>query len=221
MLHLGEGIGRHALLAPRNRLAKRLLDLALVVPAGLVAAPIVAVCALMVAATNRGNPFYAQSREGSGGRPIRVWKLRTMHLDAEALLERHLNENPSARLEWETRFKLADDPRVLPGIGSFLRRTSLDELPQVWNIVLGEMSFVGPRPFPHYHLASFDDRFRALRRSVPPGLTGLWQVSGRAEGDVAAQEALDTHYIRHWSLWMDVRILARTPLAVVRGKGAY
>lgn len=223
-LSLGDAVGLHvrqALLLPRNRLAKRLLDIALVVPAGLVAAPIVALCALWIAATNPGNPFYFQSREGLGGRPIKVWKLRTMHLDAEALLERYLNENPAARTEWETRYKLADDPRILPGVGSFLRRTSLDELPQLWNIALGEMSFVGPRPFPNYHLAAFGDRFRVLRHSVPPGLTGLWQVSGRGEGDVAAQEALDTHYIRRWSIWLDLYILARTPLVVVLGKGAH
>ena len=189
-------------------------------PAAVVALPVVAITALWVAAVSPGNPFYVQTREGQHGRPIRVWKIRTMHRDAEALLERHLAANPSARTEWARWFKLTDDPRIVRGIGTFLRRSSLDELPQLYNILRGDMSFVGPRPFPEYHLASFDDAFRDLRRSVPPGLTGLWQVSARSDGDTSVQRALDTQYVRDWSIWLDLRILVRTPFAVLGGKGA-
>jgi Undecaprenyl-phosphate galactose phosphotransferase WbaP len=204
----------------RHELAKRALDLFMIVPAALVAAPLIAICAVAVATISPGNPFYYQARVGRAGRTIKVWKLRTMHVDAESLLERYLNENPAARTEWERRFKLAVDPRILPGIGTLLRRTSLDELPQLWCILRGDMSFVGPRPFPSYHLAAFGEPFRELRYSVPPGLTGLWQVSGRSEGDVRVQEELDTHYIQNWSIWMDLYVLARTPAAVLLGKGA-
>jgi Undecaprenyl-phosphate galactose phosphotransferase WbaP len=209
------------LLVLSNRLVKRALDICLLVPAVLLGAPIVALAALAVVIVSPGNPFYAQVREGYKGKRIFVWKLRTMHKNADDLLQKHLAANPEAKKEWENYFKLAKDPRILPGIGHLLRKTSLDELPQLWNIVRGDMSFVGPRPFPFYHLESFNGNFRDLRRSVVPGLTGLWQVSARSEGDLLVQEELDSYYIRNWSLWMDLYLIARTPWAVLFGKGAY
>ena len=106
-------------------------------------------------------------------------------------------------------------------IGSFLRRFSLDELPQLWQVVRGEMSLVGPRPFPDYHLRKFSPRIRTLRQRVRPGLTGLWQVMVRSEGNVDMQQAYDSYYVRNWSLWMDIYVLMRTTVAVVRGRGAY
>ncbi|MFO7546524.1 MAG: exopolysaccharide biosynthesis polyprenyl glycosylphosphotransferase [Trueperaceae bacterium] len=209
------------LLMPHNRVAKRLLDLLLLVPLGVAGLPVVALGALAVFLVDRGNPFYAQVREGYRGKPIRVWKLRTMRRDADAYLERYLEEHPEARDEWGRHFKLTRDPRILPLVGEILRRSSLDELPQLWNIVLGQMSFVGPRPFPYYHLEQFEGEFRQLRTSVVPGLTGYWQVTSRSTADLEAQVALDSYYIRNWSVWMDLYIVARTPWAVVFGKGAY
>ncbi|MGH6895121.1 MAG: sugar transferase [Geminicoccaceae bacterium] len=211
---------RRNLLLRRNRLLKQTIDHLIAMPLVIVGAPIIALLALWILAVSDGSPFYAQVRSGKDGRPIKVWKLRTMHPDAEARLEQHLSAHPGARQEWDRYFKLTDDPRVLPGVGHFLRRTSLDELPQIFNVIRGEMSLVGPRPFPKYHLDRFDTGFQSLRSSVIPGITGLWQVSARSDGDLEVQQALDTYYIRNWSIWIDFYILSRTLGAVLAGRGA-
>lgn len=204
-----------------NRIAKRVIDLLLLLPLGLLSLPLIGIAAAMVVVTSPGNPFYSQEREGFRGQKIRVWKLRTMRLDVGGILERHLAANPTARAEWETHFKLARDPRVIPVVGTLLRRMSLDELPQVYNILRGEMSFVGPRPFPYYHLDQFDQGFRRLRVSVVPGLTGYWQVTSRSTADLVMQIELDSYYITNWSLWFDLYVIARTPWAILFGTGAH
>jgi Undecaprenyl-phosphate galactose phosphotransferase WbaP len=209
------------LLVPRNMVYKQLLDYALGIPLFLLSIPILTALAVLIMIASPGNPFYCQVREGYGGKKIRVWKLRTMYKNADRLLLEYLERNPEAKQEWRRYFKLKDDPRILRGIGSILRKTSLDELPQLWNVLRGEMSLVGPRPFPHYHLEQFENSFREMRRSVKPGITGLWQVSARSDGDLAAQESFDTYYIRNWSVWLDLSLLGRTVLVVLIGKGAY
>lgn len=200
---------------------KRALDICLSLPLLLLSAPVIGILALCVKRVSPGPAFYSQVRGGQHGKPIRVWKLRTMWLDAELRLAEALAGDPDRQQEWARSFKLRADPRVLPGLGRFLRRCSLDELPQFWNVLKGEMSMVGPRPFPYYHLEQFDARFLRLREQVRPGITGLWQVTVRGDSDLVLQQSLDTDYIRNWSIGMDARILARTLRAVVKGNGAY
>jgi Undecaprenyl-phosphate galactose phosphotransferase WbaP len=209
------------LLLRRNWYLKRMLDYLLGVPLFVVSVPILMVFSLWTMLMSPGNPFYCQVREGRRGRKFKVWKLRTMFPHAEKLLQDYLEKNPSAKQEWNQFFKLKDDPRILPVVGTLLRKTSLDELPQLWNVLRGEMSLVGPRPFPHYHLEQFDESFREIRRSVMPGMTGLWQVNARSDGNLTVQETLDSYYIRNWSFWLDLSLLARTISVVVSGKGAY
>jgi Undecaprenyl-phosphate galactose phosphotransferase WbaP len=209
------------LLMPRNLALKRLMDRAIAIPLFLLSLPVLALAALWIKLASRGPAFFGQVREGIDGHQITVWKLRTMHVNGERLLKPWFDEHPEARVEWSRHFKLRRDPRVLPLIGKLLRKTSLDELPQLWSVLKGEMSLVGPRPFPDYHLEQFRPEFRDLRTRVLPGLTGMWQVSARSDGDVEIQEALDTYYIRNWSPWLDLYILARTVGAVLFARGAY
>lgn len=212
---------RQNLLSPFNRRLKRAMDVVLALAAGALTLPLIAAAAWWIRRASPGRALFVQERGGESGRTIRVYKLRTMRPDADSVLDRYLTENPAAQQEWNRHCKLRNDPRLIPGIGKLLRRTSLDELPQLWNVLKGEMSLVGPRPFPHYHLERFSPEFRALRARVRPGLTGLWQVSARSDGDLALQQALDTYYIRNWSLWLDLHILARTVRAVLFARGAY
>lgn len=214
------GIEIRRWLFARNLWMKRIFDLSVGLVLLICSLPVIGILAFAVWSIDRHNPFYAQSRIGREGRVLRVWKVRSMFVDAEARLGAHLASDAAARAEWARGYKLMDDPRILPGIGHFIRRSSLDELPQLWNVVRGEMSLVGPRPFPAYHLASFDESFRTLRASVTPGLTGFWQITSRSDGDLATQKHADTFYVRNWSIWFDLYILFHTLPAVLFGKGA-
>ncbi|MGE0492883.1 MAG: sugar transferase [Vulcanimicrobiota bacterium] len=202
------------------KVVKRSLDLLLLLLFGPFALLLILMGAALIKLLSPGPVFYSQRRVGLGGKLIDVWKLRTMRVDAEQALAKHLESEPAAADEWRRHFKLKDDPRVIPYIGNFLRKSSMDELPQFFNILLGEMSFVGPRPFPEYHLRVFDKPFRRRRQSVLPGLTGLWQIRVRSGGDIRAQRYWDLKYLVGRCLMLDLRILCETPLVVIRAKGA-
>ena len=202
------------------RAIKRAVDFALTLPAVLVTLPVILILVAAVRLADPGKAIFMQQRIGYGGRLFSVYKIRTMYGDAEDRLERCLKADPKLADEWARNFKLQDDPRILPGIGHILRRFSLDELPQLWNVLLGEMSLVGPRPFPLYHLQSFDQEFQDRRTEVMPGLTGLWQITSRSDGDLSAQREQDMLYIANWSFWLDLQILLQTLPAVIRAKGA-
>ncbi|HEU4994778.1 MAG TPA: exopolysaccharide biosynthesis polyprenyl glycosylphosphotransferase [Gemmatimonadaceae bacterium] len=213
---------RHERFDRINLVLKRAFDLAVGTPLFLLSIPVIAVSALLVKIVSpKGPAFFTQSREAMNGRRMWMWKIRTMVPNADSALREYLDGNRSAREQWERHMKLERDPRIIRGIGHFLRRSSLDELPQLWNVVKGDMSLVGPRPFPGYHLNRFSDDFRNLRGQVPPGITGYWQVTQRSASNLDQQQASDAYYIYNWSLWLDLWIMFRTAGVVLSGRGAY
>ncbi len=208
------------LLNPLARFIKRSVDLLLVLITTPFWIPLFTLLALCVFLADRKNPFFVQKRVGKSGHLFKPIKFRTMVYDAEKVLKTALQNDTSLQKEWKKNCKLRNDPRVTQ-IGKLLRRTSLDELPQVLNVLLGQMSLVGPRPLPDYHHEQLAEAARAPRGRVRPGITGLWQISGRSDSGTAGMEKWDTYYVRNWSLWLDIIILARTSLTVAKGTGAY
>lgn len=209
------------LLRHGNQVIKRGLDLLLAGLALVVAAPVIFFAAALVRLLDGSPVFFVQDRAGLDGRRVAVPKIRTMKRDAEQRLEEHLAANPGLREEWETHYKLRSDPRLIPFAGRLFRRFSIDELPQLWTVLQGDMSLVGPRPFPDYHMKHFSPAFLDLRQRVRPGITGLWQITVRSAGSTDEQESYDSYYIRNWSAWLDLYILSRTIAAVASGRGAY
>lgn len=199
---------------------KRALDLSLVI----LSAPFwVPLCLLLAGLTwldDRHSPLFKQERVGQNGQKFFTWKFRTMVPNAEDVLKRHLAENAELRAEWEANFKLRRDPRITR-TGNLLRKTSLDELPQLVNVLRGEMSLIGPRPLPEYHHQQLSPETRRMREKMAPGMTGLWQVSGRSEAGNEGMERWDPYYVRHWSFGLDLSILIRTVRVVLLGSGAY
>ena len=208
------------LLNPFARMFKRGIDFLLVVLIAPVLFPLLAALTALILLVDRQNPFYLQPRIGRNGHLFRPVKFRTMIRNADVVLEKTLAADASLRAEWKKNCKLRVDPRVTP-LGRILRRMSLDELPQVLNVLAGQMALVGPRPLPDYHHEQLAEAARAPRNRVRPGITGLWQVSGRSDSGTAGMEKWDTYYVRNWSVWLDIIILARTVLVVIKGGGAY
>lgn len=201
------------------RLIKRSMDLLLSSVLGLVTLPLIATIALLIKLDSEGPVFYLQERLGKDGRRFKAVKFRTMYGDGEARLAKLLAENPALREEYERYHKLRNDPRVTR-IGKYLRKYSLDELPQIWNVLKGEMSLVGPRAYLPRELPKMGGAEKIILK-VLPGITGLWQVSGRNEVTFEERLKLDIYYVRNWSIWLDIYILARTVWVVLFGKGAY
>ncbi len=208
------------LLDPWSRMLKQMSEILIVLLALPIALPLIAVTAMLIFLRDFHHPFFRQTRIGSGGKPFQMWKFRTMRPDAEELLRQKLENDPDFEEEWKQAFKSKDDPRITR-LGRFLRATSLDELPQFLNILRGEMALIGPRPLPLYHDETLPVQIQNLRRRVRPGMTGLWQVSGRSESGNDGIIRWDAYYVRNWSIWLDVVILVRTIYCVIQQKGAY
>jgi lipopolysaccharide/colanic/teichoic acid biosynthesis glycosyltransferase len=184
----------------------------------LVLSPLLLVAALLIKLDSRGPVFFRQQRTGLGGEPFKVWKFRTMRTDADPEVHRrYIEQLVRGEVPEQGLKKLVDDPRVTR-VGHFLRRTSIDELPQLFNVMSGEMSIVGPRPGMDYELEHYLPR-HYRRFDVRPGITGLWQVSGRNQLDFVEMLDLDVRYVDEMGPWMDLKVLAKTPMAMV-GKGA-
>ncbi|MGD1904610.1 MAG: undecaprenyl-phosphate galactose phosphotransferase WbaP [Leptolyngbyaceae cyanobacterium] len=210
---------RQRLLLPGPRLAKAILDRTLTLLVSILTLPLMVIIALCVWLDSSGPIFYGQKRLGQNAQPFIAWKFRSMVMNGDQILEQFLFEHPESRQEWERNHKLKNDPRITR-VGHFLRRTSLDELPQFWNVLCGEMSLVGPRPIIDEEIHYYADNFELYKR-VLPGITGLWQVSGRSDVTYGERVNLDTYYVRNWSVWLDTYILLRTVWVVFRGDGAY
>lgn len=208
------------LLDPFSRILKRSFELSLVLLASPLWIPLCLLIGCAIRFTERKSALFFQERIGQSGRTFKTIKFRTMHPEAEDLLDQKLKEDPDLKKEWQEGFKLREDPRIT-SIGRFLRRTSLDELPQLINVLMGQISLVGPRPLPTYHYYGLSERVRILRDRVRPGITGLWQVSGRSQTGIEGMERWDTYYVRNWSIWLDLVILFRTWRAVLKREGAW
>jgi Undecaprenyl-phosphate galactose phosphotransferase WbaP len=202
-----------------NKVIKRMMDIIPVTLGGLLLLPFLLIVALLVKITSPGPVFYRQKRLGCNGKHFFAFKFRTMALDAEERLQKLLEANPELKKEWEENHKLQNDPRIT-GLGKFLRRTSIDEFPQLFNILKGDMSLVGPRPIVDAEIEKYGDDYARVF-SIKPGLTGLWQVSGRSDSNYLDRVSYDIYYLQSWSIWLDLWIIFKTFGAVLMGKGAY
>ena len=205
---------------PINRALKRISEFFLIIPILIVSIPVMLLIAITIKLTSAGPIIYTQKRIGRNGRPFKIYKFRTMYKDAEKRLKNILESNPQARKEWEANFKLKNDPRITK-IGSFLRKTSLDELPQLFNVIKGEMSLVGPRPVTDIELKKYYKEDAQFYKMVRPGITGLWQISGRSNTSYEQRKKLDVWYIQNWCIWLDILILLQTVKAVIKKDGAF
>ena len=205
-------------LQPLRGLAERSLDIVFALGLAAVFSPVI-LASIVALGLSNGPVIFKQSRLGRGGREFHVYKFRTMVPNAAEVLQQLLDKDPVVREEWERDFKLRNDPRVT-ATGRFLRKTSLDELPQLWNILKGDMSLVGPRPIEPFEIVKYG-RFAKHYYALRPGLTGLWQVSGRSDTTYQRRVALDAFYAKNRSLTLNLSIILKTVRVVLKGSGAY
>lgn len=201
------------------RWEKKLLDFLFSSIALILSSPLFLILPLLIKLTSKGPVFYRADRLGKSGRPFKVLKFRTMYADAEERLKTLIEQDPKMRAQWNARFKIKNDPRVTP-LGRFMRKTSLDEIPQLFNVFCGEMSLIGPRPIVEEEKKYYGEDYEVFSR-VRPGITGLWQCSGRSNTSYTSRVALDVYYILNWSPWMDIWVMVRTVSSVLFMKGAY
>ena len=199
--------------------AKRSIDIVLILTAFPIIGPFLLAVAGLIYVWDGGPVLFLHKRIGRDGREFGCLKFRTMVTDSDAALARHLAENPEARREWERTQKLTDDPRILPVIGTFLRKFSLDELPQIYNVLTGDMSLIGPRPVTRDELGRYGDAARYYL-AVRPGVSGKWQVSGRSQTTYEERVQMDLEYVQNWTLLGDLKILFRTVGVVLSQDGA-
>ncbi len=202
-----------------NRILKRTFDLTLCLAGLIIFIPASLIISLLIYIDSPGPIIFPHRRIGQHGKEFSCYKFRSMVSNSKEVLKRHLAENPEAKEEWDRDFKLKDDPRITK-IGAFLRKTSLDELPQVLNVIKGDMSLVGPRPIVKEEIEKYGDYIHDFYL-VPPGITGLWQVSGRSDTTYEERVQMDSWYVRNWSIWVDIVLLCRTFKVVFGKKGAY
>jgi Undecaprenyl-phosphate galactose phosphotransferase WbaP len=207
------------LMLPLPRVIKRCMDLVASVIGGILLLPLLFYISVAVKLSSRGPILYGHERIGKDGRRFKAWKFRSMFQDSHLVLEQYLEAHPELREEWGRDHKLRFDPRVTR-IGRFIRKTSLDELPQIWNVIRGEMSLVGPRPIVTAEIVKYGPYY-GLYTMVTPGITGLWQVSGRNNTTYDERVQLDAYYVRNWSPWLDMYLLIRTIRIVLFADGAY
>ncbi|MEM6473018.1 MAG: undecaprenyl-phosphate galactose phosphotransferase WbaP [Planctomycetota bacterium] len=199
---------------------KRLMDVVLSSVAIAILSPLLLAIIVWVKCKSPGPAFFGHTRIGRHGKRFKAWKFRSMVCDADRVLEECLENDEEMRRQWFDDQKLKDDPRIIPGIGHFLRKTSLDELPQLWNVLKGEMSLVGPRPIVQDEIDRYREMY-ALYLRVRPGITGLWQVSGRNDTSYEQRVRLDSYYVCNWSIWLDAYLVLRTIRTMLLREGAY
>ena len=210
---------KNNLARPVNRWIKTIFDYVLTITGTIAISPILIVIALWIYKDSPGPVIFKHRRIGKNGKEFNCYKFRSMCVDAKEKLEQLLKTDPEAKAEWEKDFKLKNDPRITKS-GAFLRKTSLDELPQIFNVLKGEMSLVGPRPIVKDEMIRYGEYINDYLM-VKPGITGMWQVSGRSDTNYKQRVQLDSWYVRNWSVWLDTMLLWRTMKIVVQCKGAY
>jgi undecaprenyl-phosphate galactose phosphotransferase len=203
--------------SPSNRFVKKTFDIIVSVLLLPLLLPFIGILGLLIKLDSPGPVFYGHTRIGRRGKPFRVYKFRSMYRDSRERLNKILRADPGAKQEWETYFKLKNDPRITR-MGNFLRSTSLDELPQIFNVLRGEMSLVGPRPVLQDEITQYYKECVDYYHMVRPGITGLWQVSGRNNVDYDVRVRLDSWYVLNWSVWLDIVILFKTIRVVLKKK---